>query len=78
MLTFEENERLTRLARHPREYSGASGPLCLSSELPTANGRAVARAHAGRGPRRLSRHRCNVASSKLLPHRRAPLFFGRN
>jgi len=82
MLTVEENERLTRVG--PGTAMGKTmrrywWPLCLSTELPQPDGAPLRVQLLGEN---LIAFRDTAGKVGLLdafcPHRRAPLFFGRN
>jgi len=82
MLTVEENERLTRvgpgtaMGKYMRRYWW---PLCLSTELPEPDGAPLRVRILGED---LTAFRDTEGKVGLIdafcPHRRAPLFFGRN
>ena len=82
MLTVEENERLTRIGpgtsmgKYMRRFWW---PLCLSTELPERDGAPLRVRILGEDLIAFRDTEGNVGLVEAYcPHRRAPLFFGRN
>src|SRR3990172_1272286 len=82
MLTVEENERLTRvgpgtpMGKYHRRFWW---PLCLSTELPERDGAPLRVRMLGEDLVAFRDTDGNVGLiDAFCPHRRAPLFFGRN
>jgi len=82
MLTVEENERVTRVGANTpagKYFRRFWWPMCLSSELPERDGSPLRVRLLGED---LIAYRDTEGKVGLVdaycPHRRAPLFFGRN